>query len=40
MSGVNEGEKPFGRDFSHSIHPLTFSYFFGEGIDGLEMIND
>ncbi len=27
MSGVNGGEKPFGRDFSHSIHPLTFSYF-------------
>ena len=32
MSGVNGGEKPFGRDFSHSIHPLTSFLLFGEGI--------
>jgi len=28
MSGVNGGEKPFRRDFSHSIHPLDFFLLF------------
>ena len=38
MSGVNGGEEPFRRDFSYSIHPLTFLYFFGEGIGKREVI--